>query len=156
MASVKKSRQRTSNYQKKPKEVAHCQKCGDPIPDSRRSDARYCTQRCRAAAEKLRYKATHPDYVERQKTLVNRIRHLKEHGHTNFLDRPDLNPKDKFALARSLGFRSMLEYNIAKQLTEAGISFEYEKLTIEYYKYPLPLEEDETYETWNSSTSDSA
>lgn len=76
---------------------------------------------------------------------------MKDYGHTDFIDRPDLNPKDKFALARSLGFRSMLEYNIAKQLTEAGVPFEYEKLTIHYYKYPLPLDDDETYETWTST-----
>lgn len=42
----------------------------------------------------------------------------------------------------------MLEYNIAKQLTEAGIKFVYEGITIEYVKHPLPLEEDETYDTW--------
>lgn len=121
-------------YPRKPKEHLNCVKCGDLIPDSRRSDAKYCTQSCRAAAEKKRYKANHPEYVERQKKIVNRIRHLKEHGHTDFLDKPELNPKDKFALARSLGFRSMLEYNIAQQLIKAGVPFVYEGLKITYFK----------------------
>ncbi len=119
---------------RKPKEHLNCVKCGEPIPDSRRSDAKYCTQSCRAAAEKKRYKAIHPEYVERQKKLVNRIRHLKEHGHTDFLDRPELNPKDKFALARSLGYRSMLEYNVAQQLIKAGVPFVYEGLKLTYFK----------------------
>jgi predicted nucleic acid-binding Zn ribbon protein len=119
---------------KKPKEHLNCAKCGAPIPASRRSDAKYCTQSCRAAAEKKRYKATHPDYVERQKKIVNRIRHLKEHGHTDFLDKPELNPKDKFALARSLGYRSMLEYTVAQQLLKAGVPFIYEGLKITYFK----------------------
>lgn len=124
----------TSN--RKPKSQELCSKCERVIPDSRRSDAKYCSQSCRAAAEKKRYKANHPDYVERQKRISNEWRHLKEHGHTEFLDKPELNLKDKFALARSLGFRSMLEYNIAKQLEEAGIEYQYEKVKITYYRSP--------------------
>ena len=119
---------------RKPKDHLNCVRCGDKIPEKRRSDAKYCTQSCRAAAEKKRYKAIHPDYVERQKKLSNEWRHLKEHGHTDFLSRPELNPKDKFALARSLGYRSMLEYTAAQQLIKAGVSFEYEKLKITYFK----------------------
>jgi predicted nucleic acid-binding Zn ribbon protein len=119
---------------RKPKEHLNCVKCGKPIPDSLRSDAKYCTQSCRAAAEKKRYKETHPEYVERQKKLVNRIKHLKEYGHTEFIERPELNTKDKFALARSLGYRSMLEYNVAQQLIKAGVPFVYEGLKITYFK----------------------
>lgn len=124
----------TSN--RKPKSHEFCVKCGKVIPDSRRSDAKYCSQSCRAAAEKKRYKEKHPEYVERQNKIVNRWRHLKEHGHTDFLEHPELNPKDKFALARSLGFRSMLEYSVAKQLQEAGIEYQYEKVKIIYYRSP--------------------
>ena len=67
---------------------------------------------------------------------------------TKFLDQPELNPKDKFALARSLGFRSMLEYNVAKQLNDAGISYNYEKVKIIYYRSPDDVfdEEDTGYE----------
>jgi predicted nucleic acid-binding Zn ribbon protein len=119
---------------RKPKDHLNCVRCGNKIPEKRRSDAKYCTQSCRAAAEKKRYKAIHPDYVERQKKLSNEWRHLKEHGHTDFLSRPELNPKDKFALARSLGYRSMLEYTVAQQLIKAGVPFEYEKLKITYFK----------------------
>jgi hypothetical protein len=119
---------------RKPKNHLNCFKCSALIPDSRRSDAKYCTQSCREAAEKIRYKATHPEYVERQRKIVTKWRHLKEHGHTNYMDRPDLNPKDKFALARSLGYRSMLEYNVVQQLTEAGVDFKYEPFKILYVK----------------------
>lgn len=77
---------------------------------------------------------------------------MKEYGHLDFIDRPELNKRDKFALARSLGYRSMLEYNIAKQLTEAGVAFEYESFSIPYIKYPLPLDEDEDHETWNQKS----
>jgi ribosomal protein S26 len=128
---------------RKQKETTHCVKCGSKIPDSRRSDAKYCKESCRDAAEKLRYKANHPEYVERQKRLTTEWRHRKEHGHTEFIDNPLLNKKDKFALARSLGFRSMLEYNVAKQLTDAGVSFEYEKFKIKYFKEELDWGEDE-------------
>lgn len=124
----------TSN--RKPKSHKFCVKCGEPIPDSMRSDAKYCSQSCRAAAEKKRYKEKHPEYVERQKKIVNEWRHRKEYGHTKFLDNPELNKKDKFALARSLGFRSMLEYTIAKQLDDLGVEYNYEKLKIVYYRSP--------------------
>ena len=155
MVLLKKIR-KTSSYVKLPKEVTHCQKCGDLIPAQRRSDAKYCTQSCRAAAEKHRYVSTHPEYVKRQRELVNNIRHMKEYGHLEFLDKPALNKRDKFALARSLGYRSMLEYNIAQQLTQAGIQFEYEQLTISYLKYPLPLDEDEDYQSCNTKPTPSA
>ena len=133
---------------RKPKANQFCAKCGEVIPDSRRSDAKYCSQSCRAAAEKKRYKQRHPEYVEKQKRISNEWRHLKEHGHTDFLDNPSLNPKDKFALARSLGFRSMLEYSVAKQLNEAGVSYNYEKVKIIYYRSPDDVfdEEDMGYE----------
>jgi predicted nucleic acid-binding Zn ribbon protein len=131
------------NQRRKPKETTHCVKCGSEIPSSRRSDAKYCSQSCRAAAEKIRYKANHPEYVERQKKLTTEWRHLKEHGHTRFIDNPLLNKKDRFALARSLGFRSMLEYNVAKQLIDSGVGFEYEKFKIKYVREDLDWGEDE-------------
>lgn len=134
---------------KKLKSVLNCVKCGDKIPDKRRSDAKYCTQSCRAAAEKARYKATHPEYVQRQLKLVQKLRHISEYGHTNFIDNPLLNKKDKFRVARSFGFRSMLEYNIAKQLTEAAVPFKYEGMTIEYCKAGVVFDiEDTGNETW--------
>ena len=49
----------------------------------------------------------------------------------------------------------MLEYRIAKQLTEAGVSFEYEPFSISYIKRQLPLEDDETYQTWTKTHAES-
>lgn len=45
----------------------------------------------------------------------------------------------------------MLEYNIAKQLTEAGVGFKYEALVIPYIKTPALIGEDEEYETWTNT-----
>lgn len=125
------------------KEHAACLKCGDSIPEGRRSDAKYCGDRCRGAAEKKRYCDNNPEYVTRQRALVKQIHHMKEHGHLGYIDHPELNPKDRFRVARSLGFRSMLEVNIAKQLEEAGVRYEYESVKIPYIRYyHLITEED--------------
>lgn len=115
-----------------PRVAEHCVKCGDPIPTHRRSDAKYCTARCSEAAEKKRYCDRHPEYVKRQRKLVTHLRHMKEHGHTDYIDHPDLNPKDRFRVARSLGYRSMLEVSIARQLEAAGMPFQYESLSLPY------------------------
>jgi hypothetical protein len=117
-----------------------CVHCISPIPQWKRADAAYCSTQCVDAAEKARYKATHPEYVKRQLRLVSEIRHMKEHGHTKFLDNPIGNPKDKYRVARSLGYRSMLEVNVARQLEAAGIPVVYEKLKIEYLWHPLLAE----------------
>ncbi len=55
-------------------------------------------------------------------------------GHTKFIDDPALNTRDRYRVARKLGFRSLLEYNVAQQMKEAGINFMYEPFSIEYYK----------------------
>lgn len=72
--------------------------------------------------------------MERQRRLVNAIRHKKLFGHTDFLENPLLNKRDKFRVARSLGFRSLLEYQVAQQLAEAGIPVMYEAVKIQYMK----------------------
>jgi len=117
--------------------VTCCIRCGSLIPSSRRADALYCKQSCRAASEKLRYKAGHPDYVVRQLRLVSEIKHLSTYGHLRFLDNPLLNPKDKFRVARSLGYRSMLEVDVARQLETLGVPFVYEPFKISYLD-PIP------------------
>lgn len=132
-----------NKIRREPKQFTHCKKCGESIPKSLRSDAQYCSVRCRGTANKSRFKAKHPDYVERQKKIVNEWRHMKEYGHTRFLDNPTLNKKDKFALARSLGFRSMLEYNIAQQLTKANVPFKYETVKIRYFYEELDWDEED-------------
>lgn len=119
---------------KKPKQNPFCVKCGAPIPEERRSDAKFCSPQCGAAAEKARYKSRNPEYVARQNRLTAEWHHKKQHGHTRFLDDPSQNPKDRFRVARSLGYRSMLEVAIARQLEEAGIGFEYEPFKIPYTK----------------------
>jgi len=112
--------------------VRRCKKCKDTIPSTKRSDAVYCSDRCRSAAEKKRYCDSHPEYVKRQRRLVTVIRHMQEFGHLEYMDNPIGNKRDKYAKARSLGYRSMLEVKIAKQLEEAGIDFGYETLKLPY------------------------
>lgn len=109
-----------------------CVKCGGPIPPTKRSDAIYCGQSCRAAAEKKRYKDTHPEYVERQNELVRRWRHIVTYGHTKFLEDPLLNSRDRFAKARAMGYRSGLEVTVANQLKAAGIDFGYETVKLPF------------------------
>lgn len=59
---------------------------------------------------------------------------MKKFGHTDFYDDPNLNKRDRFRAARSLGFRSMLEVSVARQLEETGVTFWYEPLKIPYIK----------------------
>lgn len=113
-----------------------CAKCSTTVPPERRSDAIYCSPQCGGAAEKARYVATHPEYQARQRVLIQRLRHLKEHGHTDFITNPVGNPKDRFRVARSLGYRSMLEVNVARQLEAAGIPFLYESVKLTYTCHP--------------------
>jgi hypothetical protein len=117
---------------KKPKLHADCVKCGSKIPEHKRSDVKYCSQRCRAAEEKKRYCDRHPDYVKRQRRQVCEIRHTAFYGHTEFLDNPVGNVKDKYRHARALGYRSGLEVAVAKQLESLGVPFEYESFKISY------------------------
>lgn len=119
-------------YVKKQKLHSHCLKCGSAIPENKRSDAKYCSERCKDAEEKLRYCRRNPDYVKRQRRLVSEIKHMREHGHLRFLDDPMQNKRDKFRAARSLGYRSMLEVDVARQLESLGVDYKYEKLKIKY------------------------
>lgn len=110
----------------------NCEQCGEKIPESKRSDAKFCTERCRNSAEKRRFCDNNPEYVKRQRRLVSEIHHKREYGHTKYLDDPLQNKKDKYRVARSLGYRSGLEVSVAKQLTELGVAFDYESVKIEY------------------------
>jgi hypothetical protein len=114
-----------------------CVECDEAIPACKRADASYCSQRCVNAAEKRRYCAAHPDYVARQRRQVARIHHLKEHGHTRFIDNPIGNPKDRFRVARSLGYRSMLEVQVAKQIGDyygCDPKLFYERMKVPYVR----------------------
>lgn len=135
---------------------SHCQKpeCLNKIPDTKRSDAKYCSVQCRNAEEKKRYKENNPDYVERQKKVVrkwhrkkskdpeyrektrrrlNEYRHRETYGTIEYLENPLKNKKDPFRVARSIGFRSGLEVKVAKQLEELGIPYEYETMKIAWH-----------------------
>lgn len=112
--------------------VEPCQKCGGEIPPTKRADSKFCSDVCRGSAYKARYCKRNPDYVERQRKLCAEIRHLQTHGHLEYLDNPQMNKRDKFGPARKLGFRSMLEVSVAKQLDEAGIKYGYETEKIKY------------------------
>jgi hypothetical protein len=111
-----------------------CQRvrCGSLIPTSKRSDARFCSESCKNAEEKKRYCKKNPEYVRRQRKAVSEIHHMQIYEHTNFIGNPMGNIKDKYRVARSLGYRSGLEVSIARQLEGLGIPFEYEKTKIAY------------------------
>ena len=119
---------------KNQKENSHCLKpgCGAPIPETKRSDAKYCSVTCRSAAEKKRYCDKQPEYVKRQRRLVNEIRHNNTYGHTEFLDNPMKNQRDKYARARAMGYRSGLEVQTARYLDSIGVKYGYESLKIEW------------------------
>jgi len=119
---------------KKQKENSHCLKsgCGALIPETKRSDAKYCSETCRAAAEKKRYCDKNPEYIKRQRRLVNEIRHNNTYGHTEFLDNPMKNQKDKYARSRDMGYRSGLEVQTARYLDSIGVKYGYENLKIEW------------------------
>jgi len=107
---------------------------------NKRSDAKFCSENCRNAEEKRRFCDKNPEYVKRQRRKVCEIRHTQNYGHTDFIDNPMGNLKDKYRVARSLGYRSGLEVSVARQLEALGIPFEYEKLKIKY-----KVEEERTY-----------
>lgn len=112
-----------------------CQKCGFKIPDSKRADAAYCSTSCRNAVEKKKYKRRTPAYVERQNKLVKEWRHRTTYGHTDFIDDPTMNKRDRFRHARRLGYRSGLEVANAEHLKKHGVEAEYEKHKI-HFTYP--------------------
>ena len=117
-----------------PREHSHCVKlgCVNPIPETKRSDAKYCSNNCKDAAEKKRYCDRNPDYVKRQRRKVNEIRHTRTYGHTDYLDAPMKNPNDRYAHARAKGYRSGLEVEIARNLDAKGVKYGYETLKIEW------------------------
>lgn len=115
---------------KSPYRFRRCVRCGFPVPPHRRSDAIYCAERCRDAAEKARYCKRNPDYVARQRKLVRRLYDLRVYG--TVLDSPLKRTKDKYARARALGYRSGLEVIIARQIEEAGVPVLYEAAKIHY------------------------
>jgi hypothetical protein len=69
-------------------------------------------------------------------------------GHTDFIDNPLLNKKDRYRVARSLGFRSLLEYSVAKKLREQGIEYTYEQIKIQYFKPDMTKENFEVFSEW--------
>ena len=75
-----------------------------------------------------------PEFRARENRRSLERKHMEVHGHTRFIDNPSGNPKDRFREARALGYRSMLEVHVARQLEEAGVKFEYEGMVIKYYR----------------------
>lgn len=118
----------------KPSPDRKCVKCQSDIPESLRADAAYCGKKCRNAAEKARYCSRNPEYVARQRRLSLQIRHEGLYGHTFFIDKPQMNPRDRFGFARSVGFRSGLEVKVSAQLKALGIDPRYEKVKLKYTK----------------------
>lgn len=108
-----------------------CEECGGEIPSHKRSHARFCTSNCQARTGNRRARLKDP---EKHREYHNRYFHMRTHGHTRFYDNPLLNKRDKYRAARALGFRSMLEVSVAKQLEDLGVQFQYEKHTFPYHK----------------------
>ena len=48
LAAIHRESERLTGLRAQP----YCQRCGDPMPDGRREDARYCSTRCRVAAHR--------------------------------------------------------------------------------------------------------
>lgn len=108
-----------------------CKKCGGEIPHHLSARALYCSFPCRKAAEKQRYRERNPDYVARQRKADRDRYRTKQYGRPVSLAEMT---KERHREARLLGFRSMLEYQLAEQLKEAGVPFEYEPYPIYYTK----------------------
>lgn len=126
-----------------------CVECGGEIPSHRHVSAKYCGESCRNRAGVKRCYANNSSYREATKNRSRKWakdnpeqthrrkmehKHRSKHGHLDFLNNPELNPKDKFWKARALGFRSMLEVEVYKFLEESGVTFSYESMAVTYYK----------------------
>lgn len=125
-----------------------CVECEGSIPSHKRSDAKYCSDTCRAAAEKRRhrerkgtstgtkrgpYNVPRKDYETKKEALRERSKlryHLATYG------KPIASPlqmtEDRYRHARQLGYRSGLEVKVAAFLEEQDIEFGYEAITLPY------------------------
>jgi hypothetical protein len=131
-----------------------CQECGGPVPASRirpqGHPVRYCSDTCRRrchrrrrpevkarknAVRQRRY-ATDPTYRDETKRKVRERKQIATYGFV--LNTPEdiiANAKDRFKVARALGFRSGLEVAIARQIEKAGLPVLYEAQKV-YYVWP--------------------
>lgn len=127
-----------------------CVECEGDIPSHKRSDAKYCSDTCRAAAEKRRhrersgtstgkrrgpYAVARKEYETKKEALRERSKlryHLAQYGKP--LTKVTQMTKDRYRHARALGYRSGLEVSVARYMEERGIEFGYEAVTLPYVK----------------------
>ena len=108
----------------------------------RRSDAKYCSDTCRSAAEKRRYRERKGLAVNPRKGpyAVPRVIHEKRAARLKISSAKrnqklrDLKAGEpsSYSKARALGFRSMFEVNIDRQLRAAGVDYKYESFKLDY------------------------
>lgn len=126
-----------------------CEECGETIPASRiRPSGRptkFCSERCRVRLRNRtigkailrRWRIENPEKYAAQKARSVRrqkeMYHLETYGRV--LETPEeimKNGHDRYRHARALGYRSGLEVQVARQLEEAGVKFEYEAHVLRY------------------------
>ncbi len=124
-----------------------CIRCGDEKPHaefnkcSGNVDGRqaYCIPCQRLVA--IEWRSKNPERVKSNNARTNPIYNTPESKRLAYhkSNYGDLTPilemtKDRFRVARSLGFRSSLEVHIAKQLDYSNVPYEYESKTLRYIK----------------------
>ncbi len=134
-----------------------CAHCGDPFIRGPR--AIYCDYRCARYAATKAWRIRHPDVhkarrrVEHKKAYsknkplilkknnewrANNPNYMRRYHRNVSYGRPDIENidmvKDKYRVARSLGFRSGFEVRVAGELKAQGIDAKYESIKVSYEK----------------------
>lgn len=125
--------------------MAKCGYCEKEIV-GRRSDAKFCSSKCRLSEEKRRAvakskgvvpnkrgpndgRSKEPGYYKARQQKAAEIKREKvKNAYGGY--------KGRYAPARVLGFRSMFEVKVAAEMEAAGIPFSYETLKLKYTLEP--------------------
>jgi hypothetical protein len=117
------------------------------MPSTRATQARFCTTACRVRTNSRKWALAHPEYIRdsqlrryRANPEPQRVRQRRLYRIASYGRDPGENPlaytKDKYRHARALGYRSGLEVAVAKELTDAGVKFQYETLVMPFTPKP--------------------
>lgn len=110
-----------------------CLQCLEKIPEKKRKDAVFCSKICHSRFVNKTKRPQGPQNgrskTEEYKLNRHKIRYAKIKTERN---KNTPLGKGKYALARSLGYRSMFEVKIANTLKENNIEFEYEPCYVHY------------------------
>lgn len=82
--------------------------------------------------EKNRYSLMSPEQKQRRLEIASERRAKRREERLRKLKEEGINHKDKYAKARSLGFRSMFEVKLAEEMDKQNLEYEYESLYIPY------------------------